>query len=105
MRAIWLSKPETARRVRQRIKVVLDWAKASGFRAGTIPSTLVFRLISTVLYDFFFRARPDSSTLNPASAESPTRCASKVSGGRSAAARSSGVKRKVGGRVVAAGIR
>lgn len=30
---IWLSKPETARRVRQRIKTVLDWAAAKGFRA------------------------------------------------------------------------
>ena len=34
---IWLAKPETARRVRQRIKVVLDWAKASGFRSGDNP--------------------------------------------------------------------
>ena len=34
---IWLTKPETARRVRQRIKTVLDWAKASGFRSGENP--------------------------------------------------------------------
>jgi integrase len=34
---IWLSKPETAKRVRQRIGTVLDWAKASGFRAGDNP--------------------------------------------------------------------
>jgi integrase len=34
---IWLSKPETARRVRQRIKVVLDWAKAAGHRSGDNP--------------------------------------------------------------------
>jgi len=34
---IWLSKPETARRVRQRIKSTLDWAKASGFRSGDNP--------------------------------------------------------------------
>lgn len=34
---IWLAKPETARRVRQRIKTVLDWAKASGFRSGDNP--------------------------------------------------------------------
>lgn len=34
---IWLAKPETARRVRQRIRVVLDWAKASGFRSGENP--------------------------------------------------------------------
>lgn len=34
---IWLDKPETARRVRQRIKTVLDWATASGFRTGENP--------------------------------------------------------------------
>lgn len=35
---IWLSKAETARRVQQRIKTVLDWAKAAGFRSGENPS-------------------------------------------------------------------
>lgn len=34
---IWLSKPETARRVRQRIGTVLDWACAKGFRATEAP--------------------------------------------------------------------
>lgn len=34
---IWLSKPETARRVRQRIATVLDWACAKGFRATEAP--------------------------------------------------------------------
>jgi integrase len=34
---IWLVKAETARRVRQRIGTVLDWAKASGFRTGDNP--------------------------------------------------------------------
>jgi len=34
---IWLLKAETARRVRQRIGTVLDWAKASGFRSGDNP--------------------------------------------------------------------
>lgn len=34
---IWLTKPETARRVRQRIGTVLDWAKASGHRTGENP--------------------------------------------------------------------
>lgn len=29
---IWLDRPETARRVRQRVKAVLDWAAAKGFR-------------------------------------------------------------------------
>ncbi|WP_210485542.1 tyrosine-type recombinase/integrase [Microvirga antarctica] len=34
---IWMTKPETARRVRQRIRAVMDWAKASGFRDGDNP--------------------------------------------------------------------
>ncbi len=34
---IWLTKPETARRVRQRIRSVLDWAKVAGFRSGDNP--------------------------------------------------------------------
>lgn len=35
--SIWLTKPETARRVRQRINAVLDWAKAAGHRGGDNP--------------------------------------------------------------------
>ena len=31
---IWLTKPETARRVRQRIRTVLEWAIVAGHRAG-----------------------------------------------------------------------
>jgi integrase len=34
---IWLIKPETARRVRQRIGAVLDWAYASGYRETEAP--------------------------------------------------------------------
>ena len=34
---IWLTKQETARRVRQRIGTVLDWAKAAGYRTGNNP--------------------------------------------------------------------
>jgi integrase len=34
---IWLTKQETARRVRQRIGTVLDWAKAAGHRTGNNP--------------------------------------------------------------------
>lgn len=34
---IWLAKPETARRVRQRIGTVLDWAYAKGYRASEAP--------------------------------------------------------------------
>lgn len=35
--AIWTAKPETARRLKQRIKNVLDWAKAAGHRTGDNP--------------------------------------------------------------------
>jgi integrase len=38
---IWLTKPETARRVRQRIKVVLEWARAAGYRSGDNPVDLI----------------------------------------------------------------
>ncbi|MBX9459497.1 MAG: integrase arm-type DNA-binding domain-containing protein [Rhizobium sp.] len=34
---IWIKKPETARRVRQRIGAVMDWAKAAGHRSGDNP--------------------------------------------------------------------
>ena len=34
---IWIEKPETARRVRQRIGLVLDWARAAGHRTGDNP--------------------------------------------------------------------
>jgi integrase len=35
---IWLTKPETARRTRHRIRTVLDWAKAAGLRSGENPA-------------------------------------------------------------------
>lgn len=35
---IWLIKPETARRVLQRIRTVFDWAKAAGHRASENPA-------------------------------------------------------------------
>ena len=34
---IWTEKPETARRVRQRLRTVLDWARAAGHREGVNP--------------------------------------------------------------------
>jgi integrase len=34
---IWLIKAETARRLRQRLSTVMDWAKAAGFRMGDNP--------------------------------------------------------------------
>lgn len=40
---IWLSKPETARRVRQRIGVVLDWCHANGLRAAEAPMRSISR--------------------------------------------------------------
>lgn len=36
---IWLSKAETARRVRQRIGTVLDWAGSAGYRHGENPTS------------------------------------------------------------------
>lgn len=38
---IWTSKPETARRLRQRIRNVLDWARAAGHRSGDNPVDLI----------------------------------------------------------------
>ena len=38
---IWNEKPETARRVRQRLIVVLDWARAAGHRNGDNPVNLI----------------------------------------------------------------
>lgn len=35
---IWLTRPETARRLKQRVGTVLDWASASGFRSGENPA-------------------------------------------------------------------
>jgi integrase len=35
---IWLTKPETASRVRGRIEVILDWAKVKGYRDGENPA-------------------------------------------------------------------
>lgn len=37
---IWLTKTETATRLRQRIEVVMDWCKARGYRTGENPARL-----------------------------------------------------------------
>lgn len=37
LQPIWLSKPETARRVRQRIGAVLDWSYVNGYRNSEAP--------------------------------------------------------------------
>lgn len=39
--AIWLSKPETARRLRQRIRTVIDWAVAKGYRDGPLAMAVI----------------------------------------------------------------
>ena len=39
--AIWLAKPETARRLRQRIRTVIDWAVAKGYRDGTLAMPVI----------------------------------------------------------------
>lgn len=38
LRPIWTTKTETATRVRQRIKNVLDWARVGGYRSGPNPA-------------------------------------------------------------------
>jgi len=35
---IWIKKTETARRIRGRIEVILDWAKVRGYRSGENPA-------------------------------------------------------------------
>lgn len=39
--AIWLDKPETARRVRQRIVTVIDWAVGKGYRTLPLPMAAI----------------------------------------------------------------
>ena len=41
--AIWLTKNETARRVRQRINAVMDWAVAKGFREAPLAVAVINR--------------------------------------------------------------
>lgn len=41
--AIWLEKPETARRVRQRVGMILDWAYSKGFRETEAPMRSITR--------------------------------------------------------------
>lgn len=38
---IWTSKPETARRLRQRIRTILEWSRAAGHRGGDNPVDLI----------------------------------------------------------------
>lgn len=39
--AIWLTKPETARRLRQRIRTVIDWAVAKGYRETSLAMPVI----------------------------------------------------------------
>lgn len=43
--AIWLEKPETARRLRQRINAVIDWAVAKGYRASGLALPVIDRAL------------------------------------------------------------
>lgn len=45
---IWLTIPETARRVRQRINAVLDYAHGQGWRAGETPRNAVNSLLKSI---------------------------------------------------------
>lgn len=42
---IWIEKPETARRVKQRLKTVFDYAKAKGWRSGDNPVEGIARVL------------------------------------------------------------
>jgi integrase len=42
---IWMVKPETARRLKQRMKLICDWAKAKGFRSGDNPTDGVTKVL------------------------------------------------------------
>ena len=42
---IWTTKAETARRIKQRVRTVLDWAKAAGYREGDNPADAVTRAL------------------------------------------------------------
>ena len=42
---IWQTRPETARRLKQRIKVIFDWSKASGHRVGDNPADGVVQVL------------------------------------------------------------
>jgi integrase len=45
---IWLSKNETARRVRQRIGAVIDWAVGKGYREASLPMAVINRALPKI---------------------------------------------------------
>lgn len=54
--AIWLQKPETARRLRQRIVTVIDWAVAKGYRDVSLPLAAMNRSLPKI------KAKPNHRT-------------------------------------------
>ncbi|MCJ8158546.1 phage integrase central domain-containing protein [Sphingomonas sp. LaA6.9] len=46
--AIWLEKNETARRVRQRIGAIVDWAVGKGYRDAALPMAVINRALPKV---------------------------------------------------------
>lgn len=57
--AIWLQKPETARRLRQRIVTVIDWAVAKGYRDVSLPLAAMNRSLPKI------KAKPNHRTALP----------------------------------------
>ena len=57
--AIWLEKPETARRVRQRIVTVIDWAVAKGYRDNSLAVAAMNKSLPRV------KAKPSHHTALP----------------------------------------
>ena len=56
---IWLTKPETARRVRQRIRTVIDWAVAKGYRESSLAMPAIDKALPKQ------RAKPKHHTALP----------------------------------------
>jgi len=55
---IWLDRPETARRVRQRVKLVVDWAAAKGYRTALDLSGIAKALPRQPKTESHFAAMP-----------------------------------------------
>jgi hypothetical protein len=55
---IWRDRPETARRVRQRVKLVIDWAAAKGYRSAPDLSAISKALSRQPNSDNQFAAMP-----------------------------------------------
>lgn len=47
--AIWLEKNETARRVRQRVATIIEWAVGKGYREASLPMPVINRALPKVL--------------------------------------------------------